>query len=275
MSPGYILRTDGTVIFKGFCLGEFGHLTGAWHLPHCGRPRCNRIPHLAPTFYRSIAQYAYMYKNRERKRERSCKKRWKRNIGTSMLLKYITPPKNQPATNCLFSLYLNIRVFSTKKKTTPKTLHTGIFKTNILLGPITAAGVAEAFQGLHQFLNIREFLVGWFTFAGITEEIRWNARLQLGNPEMKKPCIYMKTGYWQNRGHWKDMFSRSCLTPTPLCCQQLPKQETAWKGANIYIYTYHIYNYIYEKWYAQKKLLFFVYFCGPGNHIYIYVYMYI
>ena len=232
----YCERTERS-FSRVFCLGEFGHLTGAWHLPHCGRPRCNRIPHLAPTFYRSIAQYAYMYKNRERKRERSCKKRWKRNIGTSMLLKYITPPKNQPATNCLFSLYLNIRVFSTKKKTTPKTLHTGIFKTNILLGPITAAGVAEAFQGLHQFLNIREFLVGWFTFAGITEEIRWNARLQLGNPEMKKPCIYMKTGYWQNRGSLKRHVLPFLFDAYPALLSAASKTGNSMKRCK-YIYIY-------------------------------------
>ena len=83
----------------------------------------------------------------------------------------------------------------------------------------------------------------------------------------------MKTGYWQNRGHWKDMFSRSCLTPTPLCCQQLPKQETAWKGANIYIYVISIT--IYTKNGTPKKKLFFVYFCGPGYHISIYIYVYV
>lgn len=134
--------------------------------------------------------------------ERDLVRNDEKNIG--MLFGYITPPQiNLPQIVYFHYIYINITKFSSQNnpKITPKTLHTGKFKTNILLGPITAAGVTEASQGSHQFLNIREFLVGWFTFAGITEEIRWNAPLQLGNSEMKKPCIYMKTGYWQNRGH--------------------------------------------------------------------------
>lgn len=134
--------------------------------------------------------------------ERDLVRNDEKNIG--MLFGYITPPQiNLPQIVYFHFIYIYITKFSSQKnpKITPKTLHTGKFKTNILLGPITAAGVTEASQGSHQLLNIREFLVGWFTFAGITEEIRWNAPLQLGNSEMKKPCIYMKTGYWQNRGH--------------------------------------------------------------------------
>ena len=115
-------------------------------------------------------------------------------------------------------------------------LDRGVFSTtklkNILLGPITAAGVTEAFQGFHQFLGFHEFMVALLSLGSPGNKVESSP--PTGKLRNKKSCSYMKTGYWQNRGHSKHIFSRSCLMPTPLHeharCPALSQLEAArWK----------------------------------------------
>ena len=149
---------------------------------------------------------------------------------------YITPTSNQPTTTCLF-LFSSSRSRSflhnkTQKKYAKTLYYTQENSKNILLGPITAAGVTEAFQGFHQFLGFHEFMVALLSLGSPGNKVESSP--PTGKLRNKKSCSYMKTGYWQNRGHSKHIFFRSCLMPTPLHeharCPALSQLEAArWK----------------------------------------------